>query len=508
LFKRKGLKLIDYRIYGKTSINEVVEYTIDFVNNDTSVLICVDDTGIGCFTKNTKLMTLNGWKNVDEIKIGDKVFSKDQEGNITIETVLKNKQREKTRIINIDGIEFAWSHLLYYKTRPKHKPKLTNWEEITKKKSFILDNKAWKWKGYNDNFFILKEHSITMPYGGKKLIRDERKLKIEIFALFLGWFISEGHLDNYKGYGIGITQKKGTKKAEQIKEIIKKLGFKFTIKKNHSCESYLFYDKILYNWLSKNCFNNKIHNCYNIKVPKLIKNSTVKIIELFLTAFRDGDGYMHKGRNNYCTSSKFLVDDILELIYKKGSYARAHIKHKKGSKSKIENRILTRTIDIYNINEWSSNKNVHIISKNKKEYYDNVYQITITGETKLLYNKITGKDFWSHNGGVTDYLEKFGFNAIGINNAEKAIDNDKYNNRISEMWFEFKKILPAASLLPLQELKNELVTRFWKMDNKNRRCVESKDEYKKRGFKSPDLADALLLCYAKIEDYKPIFMDL
>ena len=41
----------------------------------------------------------------------------------------------------------------------------------------------------------------------------------------------------------------------------------------------------------------------------------------------------------------------------------------------------------------------------------------------------------------------------------------------------------------------ELTTRRWKMDSKGRRVVESKDDYKKRGYRSPDKADGLLLAF-------------
>jgi phage terminase large subunit len=41
----------------------------------------------------------------------------------------------------------------------------------------------------------------------------------------------------------------------------------------------------------------------------------------------------------------------------------------------------------------------------------------------------------------------------------------------------------------------ELTSRFYKIDNQSRRCVEAKEDYKKRGFKSPDYADACLLCF-------------
>ena len=48
------------------------------------------------------------------------------------------------------------------------------------------------------------------------------------------------------------------------------------------------------------------------------------------------------------------------------------------------------------------------------------------------------------------------------------------------------------------DLLNELTGRYFRYTPDERRKVESKEEYKKRsGKRSPDLADALILCYAQ-----------
>lgn len=98
-------------------------------------------------------------------------------------------------------------------------------------------------------------------------------------------------------------------------------------------------------------------------------------------------------------------------------------------------------------------------------------------------------------GGLTDLMMDAGYDVNPINFGEKAFDSDKYNNRISELWFE----LPIDKItIPKHErLKNELATRKYTYDTKARRCVESKKDYKKRGFSSPDYADALLLAFAQ-----------
>jgi len=99
-------------------------------------------------------------------------------------------------------------------------------------------------------------------------------------------------------------------------------------------------------------------------------------------------------------------------------------------------------------------------------------------------------------GYIADYLRSNGFFKVeSINFGRAASDPDKYNNAISEMWFEFKNKINDVELMNIPELKSQLITREYKYDNKERKCIEPKDQYKKRGFKSPDFADALLLCY-------------
>lgn len=101
-------------------------------------------------------------------------------------------------------------------------------------------------------------------------------------------------------------------------------------------------------------------------------------------------------------------------------------------------------------------------------------------------------------GGVTDDMMKRGYTNIKpVNFGAKAINDDKYPNWISEAWFHMAEIISEVELPYNSDLLMELTTRQWKMDNKGKRRVESKDDYKKRGFRSPDLADAAIICYAR-----------
>jgi phage terminase large subunit len=98
-------------------------------------------------------------------------------------------------------------------------------------------------------------------------------------------------------------------------------------------------------------------------------------------------------------------------------------------------------------------------------------------------------------GGVTDDLYQKEMRVVPVNNGSAAKDENKYPNAISEMWFEFAKIIDTVELPNDQELLKELCGREYGFDKNGRRVVESKDKYKARYKRSPDLADALLLCF-------------
>lgn len=99
-------------------------------------------------------------------------------------------------------------------------------------------------------------------------------------------------------------------------------------------------------------------------------------------------------------------------------------------------------------------------------------------------------------GGVTDRLRRIGANVQPINFGGSPMDKKKYPDIISEMWFNLAGIIDKAGLPNDPELLAELSSRHYKYTPDERRKVESKEEYKRRtGRRSPDMADAMILCF-------------
>jgi phage terminase large subunit len=97
-------------------------------------------------------------------------------------------------------------------------------------------------------------------------------------------------------------------------------------------------------------------------------------------------------------------------------------------------------------------------------------------------------------GGVTDKLRDLGSKAtVAVLNGNPPNDKDLYTTCADEQWFTFPMAL--ASIPDDQELKAELSTRNYSYTPDDRRKIESKESFKKRYGRSPDKADALMLCF-------------
>jgi hypothetical protein len=106
--------------------------------------------------------------------------------------------------------------------------------------------------------------------------------------------------------------------------------------------------------------------------------------------------------------------------------------------------------------------------------------------------------------GIVDRLLEIGYDMVeGVNVARSANDRDKFKNLRAELWHDMREWL--AQDMPVQipdsdELLGDLTSLGYKFDSSARLQIESKDDLRKRGMKSPDTADSLALTF-HVGDY-------
>jgi len=100
--------------------------------------------------------------------------------------------------------------------------------------------------------------------------------------------------------------------------------------------------------------------------------------------------------------------------------------------------------------------------------------------------------------GVVDRLRELGLPARGINVSESASFKAMYVNLRAELWYRALAWFEKRDVaIPNDDrLINELATVRYKFASNGKRQIESKDEIKRRGLKSPDVADSFVLTFA------------
>ena len=101
--------------------------------------------------------------------------------------------------------------------------------------------------------------------------------------------------------------------------------------------------------------------------------------------------------------------------------------------------------------------------------------------------------------GVLDRLRQLDYDPVEVPFGGRAILEQQFVNRRTEMWWNMKEWVEAGGWIPSDPiLRQELSTPTYWFDAQGRKVLESKDEIKKRlqGGASPDIADALALTFA------------
>lgn len=101
--------------------------------------------------------------------------------------------------------------------------------------------------------------------------------------------------------------------------------------------------------------------------------------------------------------------------------------------------------------------------------------------------------------GVVDRLKQLGYsNIFDVNCASSAFEDKRYANKRAEMYARLREWINEGGQLPdNSRLYQELSHLGYHFDKQNRLLIQSKEELKRQGLGSPDMADAYALTFAE-----------
>jgi hypothetical protein len=456
------LKLKDLLIFPNAVDNDDPQFQPNPIESDK---IRFGFLGGSCKTPDTEILTENGWVFFPDLKEGVKVATLNPKTN-EIEyhipkRYIKQDYKGDLYVANTKNINFkaTGNHNMYVSEAKILGHKKLNFN-LTHAEDMWGKNYHFKKNGINANkdveFFILpsveKRPFDNHDYSEKKIMMDD-------WLKYFGFFIAEGWVANASNYEVGICQYKDNNFLIELQVIMSKYGIDAKITRNGNefriCNRQL--------WMYLKQFG-KAHEKH---IPRdLLNNLSERQLGILLEWYLKGDGSTEKTgsyiRRRAYTVSKQLADDLMEIAFKMGDSASIKNRGKRIPKSGVyengKERVIIPKYDSYQIGFYnkSSKKNqlTPLVRKEEltKEYYEG-YVYCVEVENHIIYVRRNGKSMWTGNshlydidkmkGGIVDILSEYKttsqFVLCGFDLRGNMTEIDQFGNK------KVRPLLPSES---------------------------------------------------------------
>lgn len=349
VFQKYGIENANGRIYPESVLKREVEKYMQKIR---------EKRGIGeCYRPEALILSENGWKQLNDIKIGENILTLNPETNkIEVKPVLNIiRKRFDGNMVRVSG------RSINDLVTPEHGYPLFNRENKFKKfitaKELITDDsvacyyipKTGKWEGKNDEYFTIPAMTEEEISGIHRKDLREKYLQplvipMEIFAKFMGIYLSEGSHSKTtsRSNKVNIHQKK-EEVCIEIEKMLDEWGIKYTInERTDGSKTYVISDMRLCKYVQQ------FGLCYDKFVPIELKQQNKDILRTFYDWFVMGDGRVRGDKrkvgnkslsDDVFSTSRRLILDLNEIQLKIG-YSGNLLEEERNNDRMIEGRLI------------------------------------------------------------------------------------------------------------------------------------------------------------------------
>gem|GEM_PF-2070828 len=341
-----------------------------------------------CFTPNTEVLTLDGFKFVADVAIGELVATMNPQTRVMEykpatelfkypfdgELVVSDSKRR--------GVSFAVTpnHTMWAGTVRRKNIRPFRADELPKEPVFPT---YAKWKGIKPpktiTFNGIGNHSNTYTFETKDWLR------------FLGWYISEGSRRNSLkgGYRVYLSQQNKAGKDE-IRKLLNSMGVRYFEREAEFC----FPSKPICQYLGQ--FG---ENANSKHLTLDLKELDVEHLQILLDALVSGDGTWYKRgyQGQFVSSSKKLADDVMEIAIKCGY--RASVTKQQGNEENSPYGTKPR----YHVSLFNKKGDTRTRRIWREKYKGDVYCLTVPPHHTVLIRH-NGKVMWTGQSQQFDIL--------------------------------------------------------------------------------------------------------
>lgn len=318
-----------------------------------------------CFTKHSLVLTENGYKSIEKIKVGEKVLTH-KNRYMKVSKTFKNGYKN---IFKLTGMAFD-----EIKTTENHKflvrEKYKEWDNNKRKYERKFKEQEWKEIKYinkdcylglsiNQNSKIPNWDGVYLEWSDGRKTRHKNDLSKFMAKKVFWWLIGRYLADGWTKQN-GIILAIGKHKSKEFEEKLKE-NFKYTKIEERTAFKYHFSSKELSKYVSQ--FGK---GASNKKLTKDIFDLPIDLLKSFLDGYLSGDGCVVKNVIKCSSVSRELIYGIGHCISKVYKRPYSIYKVKKPKSCIIEGRTVNQQ-SYFNLN-FKKEKN-----KQDKAFYEDGY---------------------------------------------------------------------------------------------------------------------------------------
>ena len=361
-----------------------------------------------CFVRDTFVVTKDGVKTIDNVRVGDYVLTHTGSYRKVTET-MRRHYRGKLYVVRpflLPEIRCTPEHPFYVKigneyrwvsakdlselyvgkrigngARPEDIPYL-----VVKFNNEVEDVDVIRLNElFDDLYYNSKTDTVVVP-GSRSVVRNTIPVD-DSFLEFIGWFIAEGSLaerDAYIGFAFSIDEEDV---AVRIKEYLEWLGCTVSVYRDeeHHRISLETYSRVLYKLLDflvgRGAHNKRIHPMLKCLPPEKQK---VLVLAIF-----KGDGTWYRKEAIFSTVSRQLAFDVYEILLRIGVVPKFKAYTRKRSyKDEIftEYRVFVYGCEKYDIMQGKRQVGRAYVDTKRGEAYFPILKITTEDYDGYVYN--------------------------------------------------------------------------------------------------------------------------
>jgi len=357
-----------------------------------------------CFDDETEVLTDDGWKLFSELNRSEAVYTLNldtMEVELQRPTEYVTKPYDRMIAVSNYGLDFVVSpdHRMLVRLNiegeghPNHELRFIKAEELFDRSYVYIPHRGHRWLGMEPSDFSLPGFRYVGDRWGT--VREKPPINVDTgdWLEFLGWFLSDGSVqfNERKRQVINacITQSPNNPKRKYLMSLLERLPFTYY---DTGCDI-RFSDGRLREYLMEYARPGDKY------IPDYVFSMSPKLIGRFLYGYGMGDGWVHKGTQNYVFGEHELRlrDQVQSLIFLAGGRAVGHVRDMR--QYNREDRRIKAQQDTYTLSERKAENS--IVKKDQVEWVDygrDAYCVSVPNGT--LHVRRNGKPMWCGNTGA------------------------------------------------------------------------------------------------------------